>query len=487
MFEQKTIRSTSDAAGSSLSIRIGGDNYIGYWFINSPELRKQAARKGISIEFVDDGGAYEERLEKFANDEYECIVLPVNSYLQHGKKWNYPGVIVAAISESKGADGIVGYNMSSNNINILNDPSLTFVYTADSPSEFLLDLLIHDFDLDQLQSTDNWRSEVGGSNEVYKAAKANKGDIYVAWEPDITRILELDGMSYIFGSDNFRGYIIDIFVFNRKFVKKHRNDLVNFFHTYYRVLGLYANNKNQMFDEMKKATKLAQDKLEILLDKIDWFDVAENCTQMFGISYGASTFANDGLINCIISCTDIMIGAQVFDKDPLKGDPYLIVDSSILEEISTSSGVLPSSKEQEIRTFFDPLTEKQWLELPELGIFKVRDITFQSWNNDLTPEGEETVDKSAALLVNNYPNYRIIVRGHTAAGGDEKLNVKKSQERAQVVAQRLIAVYGIDPHRIFAQGAGSSKPPQRKNGESFRSYQYRMNRVEFIAVRENAL
>ena len=47
MFEQRWMRSSSDASSFSEEIRIGGDNYIGYWFVNSPEMRKNAARNGI--------------------------------------------------------------------------------------------------------------------------------------------------------------------------------------------------------------------------------------------------------------------------------------------------------------------------------------------------------------------------------------------------------------------------------------------------------
>jgi len=485
LFDQYQLRDSSDATGVTTPIRIGGDNYIGYWFINSPEMRKMAARKGLSINFTDDGAMYEERLKKFADGEYECIVLPVNSYLQHGKKWNYPGVIVSAISESKGADGIIGFNLSSANINVLNDPSLKFVYTADSPSEFLLDLLIHDFDLDLLKSSAGWRMEVNSSNEVYESADDEKGDVFIAWEPDITKILELDKMTYIFGSDNFKGYIIDVFVFSRKFIKNNRNEVLNFFRTYNQVLGIYANNKERMYSEMKSSTNLSEEKLEILTKKVEWYDLSENCSQMFGISSGAGAFANDGLLNCIISCTDVMIGSKVFTEDPLKGDPYLIVDSSILEELISTSTVSTRTTSQDQNVEFPTLADEQWKSLPVVGVFKVRDITFQSWNNNLTPEGEKTVDKSASLLVNNYPDFRIIVRGHTAPGGDEKLNKAKSLERAQMVVQRLIAVYGIDPNRIRAEGVGSSTPPQKKAGESFRAYQYRKNRVEFLAVRDN--
>jgi hypothetical protein len=307
MFEQKWMRSSSDASSFSEEIRIGGDNYIGYWFVNSPEMRKNAARKGINILYTDDGAMYEERLRKFNDNEYDCIVLPVNSYLQHGAKWNYPGVITAAISESKGADGIIGYNLNTTTISGLNDPSLKFIYTVDSPSKFLLDLVIHDFDLDRLKTSNDWRIEVNNSDDVYQAAKSNRGNIYVTWEPDISKILEMDGMQYIFGSDNFRGYIIDVFVFNRKFLKNKREVVLTFFRTYFNILGLYANNKDLMLEEMNKSTNLKKEQLDVLLKKIDWFDIPENCAQMFGITLGVSAYANDGIVNCIISCTEVIL------------------------------------------------------------------------------------------------------------------------------------------------------------------------------------
>src|SRR3989344_5351446 len=74
LFERKQ-RSTSDASQQSTEIRIGGDNYIGYWFTTSPDMRRQAARKGLSLQFTDDGANYAERLEKFSKEEYDCIVL----------------------------------------------------------------------------------------------------------------------------------------------------------------------------------------------------------------------------------------------------------------------------------------------------------------------------------------------------------------------------------------------------------------------------
>jgi len=81
----------------------------------------------------------------------------------------------------------------------------------------------------------------------------------------------------------------------------------------------------------------------------------------------------------------------------------------------------------------------------------------------------------------------LLIRGHTAPGGDEKANVELSLERARAVMQYLKAVHGIDPNRMLAQGIGSAEPPRRKPGESPRAYQYRISRVELKAVEANPL
>ena len=87
---EKEQEATSDVTISA-TIRIGGDGYLGYWFITSPEMRKKASSRGMAIDFTDDKGAYAERLNKFAAGEYDAIVLPVSSYLQHGATHKFPG------------------------------------------------------------------------------------------------------------------------------------------------------------------------------------------------------------------------------------------------------------------------------------------------------------------------------------------------------------------------------------------------------------
>ena len=488
LFESNQVR-TSDAKGADVTLRFGGDNYLGYWFVTSPEMRKQAARKGIAVQFEDDGGAYSERLRKFADGEYDAIVLPVNSYLQHGAAVDFPGVIVAAIAESRGADGMVGFGdaLPSGKIEDLNDADLKIVYTSASPSEFFLDLTIADFDLDELESADRWRVEAESASDVYKRAKASEGDVFVLWEPDLSRALSLPGMNYIWGSDRFSGYIVDVFVFRRSFLEKEGEAVREFLNLYFRVLRGYANNQDKMIKEMRKSTDLKEDALRGILEKIEWFDLEENRSQQFGIARQAGESVEEGLINTIISCTDVMIRAQRLDNDPLEGNPYLITNSSVLENLVTATNVEEVSTAEARDVTFEALDDAGWSRLAEVGVFRVEPITFQSWNNRLAEAGKESIDKISQLLTHNYPGYRVIIRGHTAPGGDEQANIDLSLERAQTVMQYLKAVHGIDPHRLRADGVGSKEPPRRKPGESPRAYQYRLSRVEFKAVEANPL
>ena len=491
MLTEKAQRKTSDARGSSATIRIAGDNYLGYWFITSPEMRKRAAQKGTQIDFKNDGGAYADRLARFANKEYDCIVLPVNSYLEHGQQYKYPGVIVAGISESKGADGIVAPSSimpMGSTVNELNNASLVFVFTGESPSSFLIDLTIANFNLDALQYGDSWKIPVGSSREVYDRAKRGEGDIFVLWEPDLSKALDLPGMRYVFGSDKFAGYIIDVFVFHRDFIKKHPQRARTFFETYFFVMRNYKNDRERMLKDMDKSTKLKRSAIEKMLTKIDWYDLRENAEDGFGLSKDGNIYdTQEGIIDTIMACTDVLVQTRRFDRDPLKGDPYKITNKSIIEGLYQSARGLSVARASAQLADFNPLGDAAWARLQEVGTLRTEPITFQMGNDFLSLQGKEKVDKFAKLVTNNYPGYRVAIRGHTGQGGDEQANVALSLRRSQAVKQYFVAVHSIDPDRVHAEGFGSSQPTPKKPMENPRAYRARQARVEFVLLESNPL
>jgi outer membrane protein OmpA-like peptidoglycan-associated protein/ABC-type nitrate/sulfonate/bicarbonate transport system substrate-binding protein len=484
LFNRSQI-STSDSPSEMSRLAIGGDNYLGYWFLTSPEMIKAAARGGIQIDFKDDGGAYAQRLEKFAAGEHDLIVLPVNSYLQHGVKHRYPGVIVAAVCESRGADGIVAFGdkVPGGKVNDLDNNRLRFVLTPDSPSSFLLDLTIADFDLQSLRAAPpGWVQAADGSSDVLKKLRKGEGDVFILWEPDLSKALEIAGVRYLWGSDKFSGYIVDVIVAQRSLVSRKPELIERFLDVYFRTLTLYAGNRERMIQEMSKATDLKAKTIEAMMQKIDWFDLAENSRRQFGLADSQSHGQplSEGVVNTIIACTDVMRRAGTFSEDPLQGNPYLITHSASIEKLIARGG--PMAVQSQGIDSFSELDDAQWQRLSPLGTFRLESITFQAWNNLLSPEGKEKVDRIAQLLIHNYPDYRILVRGHTAPGGDEEANQALSLSRAQAVAQYLKAVHQLDPNRLRAEGLGSRQPLPQLPGESHRAHTYRLPRVEFVAL-----
>lgn len=485
--DDRRVAQTSDATVTT-TFRIGGDGYLGYWFLVSPDLRREAARRGIGISFEDDGGAYADRVARFAAGSLDAIVLPINSYLQHGEAHRFPGAIVMAIAESRGADGIVAFadKVPGGKVTELDDARLKIAYTRESPSSFLLDLTIADFELANLAGSRAWRAEVGGVGEVLKRAQRHEGDAFVLWEPELSQALrDVPELRYLWGSDKFVGYIKDVLVVRRDVLQAREAEVAAFLSVYFRVMDAYAADRERMLTDIAQSTGLRRPVAEAVLGKIDWYDAYENAGQQFGVQTGVNLPVADGIVRTIIACTDVLRRTGTIKRDPLGGDPYQIVNSAVIRKVLEDQprAIGPHGA---AAPAFAPLDAEAWRGLHEIGMLRVEPITFQAGTQLLDDDGKAQVDRIADLLVNNYPAYRVAVRGHTGPG-DEAANLELSQTRADVVVQYLQTVHAVPAARLHAEGKGASDPPPRRAGESDRAYGYRLPRVEFVLLQANRL
>lgn len=88
--------------------------------------------------------------------------------------------------------------------------------------------------------------------------------------------------------------------------------------------------------------------------------------------------------------------------------------------------------------------------------YSLGDVLFATGKADLQPAAMGTLDTLLASI-NQEPNRRIVVEGHTDAIGSGGANRELSQRRADAVMQYLIA-HGVDPQRISAVGKGEAAP-----------------------------
>lgn len=74
----------------------------------------------------------------------------------------------------------------------------------------------------------------------------------------------------------------------------------------------------------------------------------------------------------------------------------------------------------------------------------------------LRGEAKTNLEKLAVIL-NKYPDTKIVVEGHTDADGTEEYNLDLSRQRAQSVAN-FVSTNQVDPTRFTIMGYGESQP-----------------------------
>ncbi|MBL4902960.1 MAG: OmpA family protein [Desulfocapsa sp.] len=86
----------------------------------------------------------------------------------------------------------------------------------------------------------------------------------------------------------------------------------------------------------------------------------------------------------------------------------------------------------------------------------LKGISFQFGTADLTEEAHSVLNSAAVILQNN-PEIRMEVAGHTDSRGDNNANIHLSTLRAEAVLSYLVSA-GIAADRLQAKGYGSDKP-----------------------------
>jgi len=498
VFETSSLQNSSDAKGTKGKISIGVDSWIGYFPLCSPEMKKRLRRSGYLLECLDDSANYDERMRALQENNLQFAVATVDSYLKNAKKYHYPATIVAVIDESKGGDAIVAIKDKIKSLETLkkrNDYKIA--YTPASPSEFLLESMAVHFDVKRLLDNKQraWAVETDGSAQALKAINQEKVDVAVLWEPDVTRALSNPKLIKLLGTEDTHKLIVDILLVNRKYSQKQPEAVNELLKTYFRVLKFYRENPLELIEDAKKYTDLKEDQVKPMLKGVQWANLTENAIAWMG-SASAGAAPEYGLAETIENTAQVMIEHGDFEHSPVpSADPYTLINSQFIQELfgrsmtstqfgsehTRSAGIKPDNG---LTRDFEKLSAQQWNSLRQVGSLKIRPIVFQSGSAELTPEGKHELEKAIANL-KHYPNFRVLVKGHTGTRGDADANQKLSQQRAETVATFLVSQYGADVDRFRPLGLGSSEPLTQKPGESFRAYNYRLPRVELVLMAEN--
>jgi outer membrane protein OmpA-like peptidoglycan-associated protein/ABC-type taurine transport system substrate-binding protein len=486
-FAERAERSASDASGVTKTLRIAVDNWVGYVPLCSKELRTRMHGAGVRVQCNDDSADYAARMKRLRQGELEFAVTTVDAFLLHGGKEKFPGSIIMVIDESSGGDALVARKERLASLDDLKTKTdYRIAYTAGSPSEHLLKSVAVHFDVPPLRNRQGaWRVAVKDSAEALKQLREGKVDAAVLWEPDVSRALSDPGMHRVLGTENTRRVIVDVLTVNRDFSRANPDAVKLLLSHYFRVLKHFRDNPAALASEVKSATRMNDQQIAAMLKGVRWMTLSENGREWFGIG-GGGRAGTEALIETLEATAQILIDSGDFRENPMpERDPYRLQHRLYIEELYTSglAGADAAPGQSSGPRSFAALTDAQWDKLTEIGTLKVRPITFQSGTSELSHDGKVELDNAAQHLA-HYPNFRVVVRGHTGTRGDPGSNRDLSIERAEAVKRYLMVTHSIEDARLRAVGYGGERPLKQLDGESDRAYQYRLPRVELYLASE---
>lgn len=95
--------------------------------------------------------------------------------------------------------------------------------------------------------------------------------------------------------------------------------------------------------------------------------------------------------------------------------------------------------------------------MPEEKASMTLEVLFPSGQAALSSEANTPLDELASFL-NEHPNTKLEIQGHTDNTGNKAKNKKLSEQRANAVKAYLVERAGISPSRVSSYGYGDEKP-----------------------------
>jgi OOP family OmpA-OmpF porin len=114
-------------------------------------------------------------------------------------------------------------------------------------------------------------------------------------------------------------------------------------------------------------------------------------------------------------------------------------------------------------------------------VVRVIGLQFASGSPNLGA-GNEALLRKLENVIAIYPRSLLIVEGHTDSSGSDRINKRLSEQRAQVIANHIIAEMRIPAHRLTAVGYGAAKPIANNATKEGRA---KNRRIDLVITPEN--
>jgi flagellar motor protein MotB len=448
--EADVVSKTQGTSKYSQEIVVGLDSFSGYAFFRAPEFQSQLAQRGIRIKLIDDNADYSSRAANLESGKYQMALFPADALLKvAAKSDSLPATIIAVIDETRGADAMVAYKSQFPNIDALNRPETRFVMIADSPSETLARVVMHDFDLKNLGKQPF--EFVSGPDEIierYRKATPASNEVFITWEPFVSRLLVNDQLHRLLDSSRFTGYIVDCLVVGRDYLLKNQETVEAFLECYFRTLHGFREKEKLVtlvLDDAKITKQsVTPEQAARLVDGIQWKNTQENFAH-FGLRSASVVHIEDMLSRI----TEVLTATGALNDDPVDEQYTRLFFDGPLTGLQTRN-FHPELDRETVReqAALTALSEEQWQKLVPVGTLSVPELLFARGSASLTEQSRAVLDELAEKL-KSWPQYYLQVRGSASTKGNPQANKALAAKRAETVLEYLLSI-GMSRERMKA-------------------------------------
>jgi outer membrane protein OmpA-like peptidoglycan-associated protein/ABC-type nitrate/sulfonate/bicarbonate transport system substrate-binding protein len=450
------------------------DSFSGYAVLRSKKFAQLLAKEECKVVIQDDKADYNQRIRALKSGASQFAVFTVDSWITAGERLGeYPGTILLMIDESRGADALICQAGSFNSIQDLNQSDVKLQLTPNSPSEFFARVMLSHFNLDKLST--NWQTANGAADVYQKVINDNGGKTaYVLWEPWISKAVRSGGAKILLDSSKLKGYILDVLVVNRRFLKENPLLVNKIVKAYFTAGWQYASQNDGLVnlvveDGARGGEKIESTEANQVTQGILWKNTLENYAH-FGILASSDRGGLGHIEDLIQNIMDVLIETGAVTADPLKGDYSSLYYDTILKELHGENfhpSLLSGGKAETIRSGvrLKPLSEAEWQKIVPVGEMKIPSLSFGRGGARIHLGSQRQLKKIAKNL-SSWPQYYLIVRGHARNVGDPEANLLLAKSRATAVLE-FLETEGISKNRLRIETTSLDQRGGKQQSVSF--------------------
>ncbi len=455
--KEELLRKTSDGREYGKVIKVGNDDFPSYAVLRSEEMQRGMDPYDTRLYFVDDKGDYHARLSAIQSGELDMAVFTIDADLVSGASLNdFPGVIVAVLDKSNGADGIVCFKQAVPNADALNKRGAKIVALGDSPSETIARHLVANA-LPAIRG-EQWLLATKSQDETLELMRKSARNLvqcYALWEPYLSLALEIPGTIKVYGSDMVSGTIVDVWMASRKFYAENEEMVMHTLESYFSALNHFNSiegglNELVMRDASGFGKTLTRAQADKIVSGILWANTMENYA-FFGLLSREQSQGLPHIRLMIDQIAKFLVKTGKLASNPVEGREHILFTSDVLARMQRAGYRPASGGAEQIRgrKVLPKLAPEEWQRLTYIADLDAVEITFRPASSRLSGTAQRLLQEIVEQL-DQWPSFYVEVTGRAMAGGDEQANRALAVARAQSVTQALVGK-GVSENRLNAR------------------------------------